>query len=128
MRSDYLEVLVRRDDAVMLAKRFGEGGGSERGNWTKLKRFSPGALSRWYRERVASWDPSQPSPSDEADLAAAREFFPGVNREAVRAVRRQFAAEQTTEEPAGQKDTLLRPPGHTLALREDRRLRRWSLT
>jgi hypothetical protein len=53
------------------------------------------ALRSWYIERSKDWPPGERPPSSDQDLLAAREHFKGhsVSREAVRALRADFAPE-----------------------------------
>ncbi len=50
-------------------------------------RYAAEALAAWFALRVGTWPPDAPTPSEEADLAAAREYFDSVPRGKFRKIR-----------------------------------------
>lgn len=85
-RPAYRNVLIRRDHVVQLKKRF-----QDRRAESKSRQFSGILVERWYRDRVRNWNPAEPLPTEDADLAAAQQEFVGLTRDAFREIRRRMA-------------------------------------
>ena len=69
------------------------------------KAVSPAKLKEWYLERVKNWLPSEPFPTEELDLAAAKVVFPLIGRDSLRVVRREHAPEAWLKQ--GRRGTML---------------------
>ncbi len=100
-RPIYESVMIRRDDALEVQKRFAEAQG-EAGHrqiaagsvqQPSRKGFSQGRLDRWYKEeRVGKFDPTSGGTSKTDDLELARQKFgDGVTRDAIRKTRQRHA-------------------------------------
>jgi hypothetical protein len=96
------DMIVARNDLEALANAIGESPlflfpDTDAPSKVSSGRYSLAAVTKWYRERVASWPPSRKPPTREQDWEdAKREAFPGVTQAAVYGCRRNYAPESWT--------------------------------
>lgn len=95
-RPNYINVMIPRDDVLMVKERFLEAVRDEETATAPpppRRRYSPARLESWYKKRIANWPEDKIPPTREEDIIAAQAKFPGAPRDAVRELRLKLAPE-----------------------------------